>query len=131
MLHRAGLCEGFQRIDGSFLEDVETRERRAPHDVDVVTFYVLPEGLTQQEILEAIPNVVKSGPASTKVEFRVDGYLVDLGVPPSLLVERSTYWYGVWSHTRDLTWKGFVQVDLSPNEEKLREGGERHEPSTL
>ena len=34
-----GIIHGFQWIDGSFTENVEIREGRAPHDIDVVTFF--------------------------------------------------------------------------------------------
>ncbi len=37
-LHAIGLISGFQWIDGSFIEDIEFLEERAPQDVDVVTF---------------------------------------------------------------------------------------------
>jgi hypothetical protein len=33
-----GLDNGFQWIDGSFVEDVEKSRGRAPGDVDIVTF---------------------------------------------------------------------------------------------
>ncbi len=36
-LNQAGLCEGFQWLDGSFAELIELRERRDPRDLDVVT----------------------------------------------------------------------------------------------
>ena len=32
-----GLINGFQWLDGSFLEDIEVRESRPPKDLDVVT----------------------------------------------------------------------------------------------
>ena len=41
-LHAAGLVQGFQWLDGSFLEHIELTEGRAPNDIDVVTFYRLP-----------------------------------------------------------------------------------------
>lgn len=37
-LHGMGLVSGFQWLDGSFTEQVETLERRPPKDIDVVTF---------------------------------------------------------------------------------------------
>src|SRR5260370_40008152 len=38
ILHRFGATEGFQWLDGSFMEEVEVLERRAPKDIDVVSF---------------------------------------------------------------------------------------------
>jgi hypothetical protein len=34
-LRQAGLDRGFQWVNGSFTEDVETEQRRAPNDIDV------------------------------------------------------------------------------------------------
>ena len=42
-LHKMGFCNGFQWLDGSFLEDVEILERRPPKDIDVVSFLRAPE----------------------------------------------------------------------------------------
>ncbi len=45
-MHRIGLVSGFQWLDGSFLEDVETIEKREPRDIDVVTFFHTPNPLS-------------------------------------------------------------------------------------
>jgi hypothetical protein len=37
-LRALGFVGGFQWLDGSFVEDIEGREARPPHDIDVVTF---------------------------------------------------------------------------------------------
>jgi len=52
-----------------------------------------------------------------KNEYSVDAYLVDLGMDAELLVNRSAYWYSLWSHRRNQVWKGFVQIKLAPNED--------------
>lgn len=54
-LHAAGLNHGFQWVDGSFLEDVETNHRRDPEDVDVVTFFKLPETQSQESFAMWMP----------------------------------------------------------------------------
>ena len=33
-------------------------------------------------------------------------------VPPSQLSAWIAYWYSMWSHRRDGSWKGFLQLDL-------------------
>jgi hypothetical protein len=33
------------------------------------------------------------------------------------LIERATYWYGIWSHRRNGLWKGYLQLDLAPDED--------------
>ena len=51
-LHALDLVGGFKWLDGSFLEDIETVERRQPRDIDVVTFFRLPEGRSQKSLEE-------------------------------------------------------------------------------
>lgn len=113
--HDIGLVSGFQWLDGSFIEQIEIVEARPPRDIDVVTFFDMPVGMSQIDVLSLNPRLFKPEHRDEiKDEYHVDGQWVPLTVPPKRLVERSTYWYSVWGHRRDLTWKGFVQVDLSP-----------------
>jgi hypothetical protein len=98
VLYDVGLVQGFQWLDGSFLEDIETIEGRPPNDVDVVTFFRVPEGLTQQTIAQRAPHLLD--PATSKQQFRVDAYLESLDAASEGLVERVVYWYSVWSHRR-------------------------------
>jgi uncharacterized protein DUF6932 len=114
-LHAVGLDIGFQWLDGSFLEHVEQIENRAPNDVDVVTFYRLPVGMSESQFITNAGPLL--GNASVKTDYHVDGYWVDLGMEPELLTEQSIYWYSVWSHRRNQLWKGFVQVGLTPAED--------------
>jgi hypothetical protein len=116
-LHAAGLVQGFQWLDGSFLEHVERLERRGPNDVDVVTFYRLPPGISQAQL--AMKHVTLLDHGSVKAAYRVDGYLVHLGMDAERLTRQSAYWYSVWSHRRNQLWKGFVQVDLAPAEDPV------------
>jgi len=110
-LHSMGLVQGFQWLDGSFLEDVEVTESRAPRDIDVVTFYHLPTGQTQASLLSRNPSLF--GPQQTKFRFHVDAYFVQLDARmPESLVRDSAYWYSLWSHRRDGQWKGYLQIDL-------------------
>jgi hypothetical protein len=115
-LHAAGLVRGFQWVDGSFLEDVELIERRPPADIDVVTFYYLPVGSTQQQLLNASPQLFDH--ARTKTSFEVDAYFSELSSSPlEPLIRTVSYWYSLWSHRRDALWKGYLQLDLAPNED--------------
>lgn len=111
-LHHAGLVSGFQWLDGSFLEHVEELESRAPRDIDVVTFYCLPAGRSQQDVLNTSPATFSH--STVKGSFKVDAYVVDLGIQPERLARWSAYWYSMWSHRRNDQWKGFLQVDLAP-----------------
>jgi hypothetical protein len=115
-LHTLGLTSGFQWLDGSFLEEIETLENRPPRDIDVVTFYHRPDGISQQDLFRKNPQLFDL--SQVKSNFCVDGYLQEFkGSMPDMLVERTTYWYSMWSHRRDQLWKGFLQIDLASRED--------------
>jgi hypothetical protein len=109
-LHAHGALAGFQWLDGSFAENIESLEGRSPKDVDCVTFLWDPQGTIGGAMPEFLidHDVVHA--------FRmVDHYWVELNMlGPAQLVQNATYWYSVWSHRRNQVWKGFVEVDLAP-----------------
>ena len=109
----ADLVDGFQWIDGSFLERIEQIEDRDPHDIDVTTFFHLPNGQTQESLLTHAPWLANH--RDTQDLYGVHAYYVQLDVEKSeSIIEQATYWYSLWSHRRDGRWKGYVQIDLSP-----------------
>jgi hypothetical protein len=113
-LHRLGYSSGFQWLDGSFMEEVETIEKRAPRDIDVVTFVHAP--LAHADSDEDV-SVLEHD--SVKAAFKVDSYIVELDLlPPRELTSWSAYWYSMWSHRRNQAWKGFLQVEMAPTEDE-------------
>ena len=131
-LHTLGIVDGIQWVNGSFVEDVETRRGQiAPNDIDVVTFAYLPAGMTLSRFLQEAPRL--SNPIRTKNDYLVDGYIEPLPeLAPDELLRVAAYWYGLWSHTRtdvpnaSITtprseWKGFLQVSLAPTEDPIAE----------
>jgi hypothetical protein len=117
-LYQVGITQGFQWIDGSFIEDVERLENRAPNDLDIVTFFHLPHGMNQQELLQKYDYLFM--PDQIKQMYQIDGYICLLGEPmESRHVQQISYWYSMWSHRRNHVWKGFLQVGLSKNEDEL------------
>ena len=114
-LHQADVVSGFQWLDGSFLEDVETLENRPPRDMDVVNFLDLT-GLDQQTLVSQYG--VLFDQVQTKQMYSMDAYYVQIGgALDKNAVRRVSYWYGMWSHRRNDVWKGFVQVDLNPEQD--------------
>ena len=112
-LHTLGYHQGFQWLDGSFLEDVNTLERREPRDIDVVSFVRHPVECSPPPDLWA-----SIGHNMAKARFYVDSYFVEMDeITPEEIVARSAYWYSMWSHRRNDAWKGFLQVDLAPVED--------------
>lgn len=115
-IHAVGITSGFQWLDGSFLEQVEALEGRAPRDMDVVTFFDLPSGQDQRSLVQSHGKLFDQ--KHVKATYAMDAYFVVLGEPLDKgSVRRVSYWYSLWSHRRDGLWKGFVQVDLDPSQD--------------
>ena len=113
-LHKSGLSKGFQWINGSFVENVETNQNRDPNDIDVVTFFELPPGETEASLKTGFPHLFNH--KHIKQQFLTDSYYLPLGSdkPTSYFIRQSNYWYSMWAHQRDsLIWKGFLEIDLS------------------
>lgn len=115
-LHELGIEQGFQWLDGSFMEQVESLESRPPNDIDVVTFFRLPGGMDQKTLAAQHGDLFD--PEQTKAKYKVDAYPCILGEPTAgHHVKQIAYWYSMWSHRRNGIWKGFLQVELSPQED--------------
>ncbi len=112
-LYNAGIKEGFQWLDGSFMQDIETQESRPPNDIDVVTFLIIPDIFNESRVKELFDIQY------TKEEFFVDAYPFQLNLKyDKTAINSIAYWYSMWSHTRDGIWKGFLQVALEPSKDK-------------
>ncbi len=116
LLQQAGVGAGFQWVNGSFVEDVERIRGRPPADIDVVNFIYLPGGVSELDFYRSQGNIFNWD--YIKRHFSIDGYTVamDLSRPEMVLfaIRNAVYWYSVWSHTRDRQWKGYIELDLSP-----------------
>lgn len=110
-LRREGLTNGFQWVDGSFLEDVETRESRPPRDIDVVTVYWGYDLPFQAQLLTNFPEV--GNPALSKAHFSVDHYPFDASFDPTVTLEWTRYWILLFSHNRLGVWKGMLRIELN------------------
>ena len=121
-LRASGLQTGFQWIDGSFIEDIEKTRGRPPADIDVVTFTVLPAGVSPRAFQAQNSGLFDRN--STRLRFHCDAYFVDLGIGtrrPDLLVAQSRYWYGLFSHQRaSYLWKGMLQIDLFSDDDAVK-----------
>ena len=116
-LHKAGLIHGFQWIDGSFAENVEERSGRPPNDIDVVTFLYIPEGYTEEVFTHNFPGLIDK--VGLKNNYFVDAYYAPLNqITAEEIIKESTYWYSLWSHTRDGKWKGYLQIDLAASDDE-------------
>ncbi len=75
-LYQAGIQEGFQWIDGSFVENIEQVSGRPPNDIDVVTFFYVPDGYTGAALYQRNPRLFDS--EFVKDRCAMDAYFVQL-----------------------------------------------------
>ncbi len=112
--------EGFQWIDGSFVEDAEKTKGRPPGDVDVVTVARRPAHAADDVSWDAFVDDHLSDifdPDWTKGSFKCDAYPIDLDGDAEAVAEQSAYWFGLFSHQRvTLQWKGIVTVRLEDDD---------------
>lgn len=120
-LRGVGFEQGFQWIDGSFVEACEIVKSRPPGDVDVVSVLHRPQA--HQDPVAWGNFVALHGAAlldadHCKATYSCDAYFIDLDIFPREISEQSAYWFGLFSHQRDtFRWKGLVQVDLQSDDD--------------
>lgn len=111
-LREIEITEGFQWVNGSFSEDKERLQGCAPNDVDIVTFFKQPLGLTQSSLTPEQRGWL-SDPDKAKEKFSVHAYIAPLGQAlDNTGVREISYYYSLWSHTREDQWKGFLEIPL-------------------
>lgn len=110
-LRAEGLTNGFQWLDGSFLEDVERRENRPPKNLAVVTVYWGYDQAFQRQLLARFPEV--ANPALSKAAYSLDHYPFDAGFSPENTVDQTRYWILLFSHNRLGVWKGMLRIELN------------------
>jgi hypothetical protein len=114
-LSSVGIVQGFQWIDGSFVEDCETIRQRPPGDVDIVTFAYRPAVGDWGQFVSHHLDLFDS--TRTKAQFKCDAYYVDLHKRQHLIVTDTSYFNGLFSHQRDTQqWKGMLAVDLNSDD---------------
>jgi hypothetical protein len=111
LLVKEGLTQGFQWLDGSFLQDIETIENRPPRDLDVVTVFWGYDLEFQSNLAMNIPEF--ANPLLAKSTFSLDHYPFDASYHPEVTVELARYWISLFSHTRLLVWKGMLRLELN------------------
>jgi hypothetical protein len=118
-LRESGIVQGFQWLDGSFVEDVESNRGRPPADVDLVTFAFRPE-ITTEEWKTLVRNRDELfNPEASKDKFYCDAYYVDLDTNPINIVNQTRFWFGLFSHQKkSLLWKGMVQVSIQCSDDE-------------
>lgn len=122
-LRTLGFFNGFQWIDGSFLENVEATLGRPPADIDIVTFAYRPAGCEVEAnwrgLIQARSDVFD--PDESKSRYFCDAYFVDLSLEnPRYLINQTKYWFGLFSHQRDtFLWKGILEIPLTNDDSEV------------
>lgn len=113
-----GIIFGFQWVDGSFTQNIEVSEGRAPNDLDLVTFY---GNLTSDHLLMIKTHFPEfANPILSKNRFQIDHYNVDFTYTPEITVEYTKYWIQLFTHTRSNIWKGIIKLSLNtPSEDDI------------
>ena len=130
-LRSLGIVDGFQWIDGSFVEDCEKHRSRPPRDIDLVTFAERPP--VHRDIAAWKDFVTRNkslfDPSANKKNFLCDAYYEDLCLPSKTVVSRSRYWFGLFSHQRtSYLWKGLLVLPLNADDVHAQAllGGQSH-----
>lgn len=110
-LRSEGLTNGFQWVDGSFVQDIEALEGRPPNDLDVVTVYWGYDVKFQSGLVGRFPEV--ANPTLSRANFSLDHYPFDAGYSPELTLDQTRYWILLFSHNRLGVWKGILKIELN------------------
>ncbi len=110
---------GWQWLGGTFLEDVERLDSRAPKHLEVVTFVVRPPSI--HTLAEWATFVQQNNGLFDRVQarqaFSCDAQFVDLALGPYSVVTQARYWLGLFSHQQKTSvWKGMLEVHLLTND---------------
>jgi len=118
-LRGVGIHSGYQWLDGSFVEDVETNRGRPPSDIDIVTVAYRPPVPDWAQFVRM--NIALFDPDQVKAAHRCDAYFIDLGTAPHIVVRNTCYWFGLFTHQREtFLWKGMLLLPLSSDDALAR-----------
>jgi hypothetical protein len=116
-----GYADGVQFVDGSFVENVESREGRDPGDIDLFSFLVRPLHYRTNAALWATTGFAEwtreiADRNRNKMRFGLDTYAIAIDQFRALgLIDETMYWYSLFAHKRIThDWKGFVRIPLNP-----------------
>jgi hypothetical protein len=110
-IRAGGITNGYQWVDGSFVEHVEARDSKSPSDIDVVTVYWGYPLPVQVELMKIFPEF--SNPALAKQNFLVDHYPFDAGFSPVNTLDWTRYWCSLFSHNKKKIWKGMLRIEIN------------------
>lgn len=108
-----GFNDGYQWIDGSFVENVEVSQNRDPGDADIVTVAYRPASMSDREFDDFVENHVIFDRKAMKEQYLLDAIFIDMDIEPHLMIDNLTFYFSLFSHKREtFLWKGMLRVPL-------------------
>jgi hypothetical protein len=111
------IVDGFQWVDGHFLEAYEKRTRKPPENIRVVTFCI-PSPMVTDPNYARLAEPLKKGRA-TRAAFHVDHSLIPLNWPAQDIIEATRFQSAILSHSDNGVWKGYVRINLNTPDEDM------------
>lgn len=118
-LFEGGFVDGYQWIDGSFVEDVENTRGRPPSDIDVVTLFNRPlkfqnDPSAWYSAYASVLHLKFFETRNMKPVYKCDTFCIDLDAGHASLVRDTMYWGGLFTDIRGSTEKkGIVSIPLA------------------
>lgn len=115
-IHEVGITNGFQWVDGSFLENKEKALDQSPNDIDVATFFQVTSPNTEAKVQSSFPEFVDRKLA--KDNFRLDHLLLHItSLSPYDLIRNTNFISKLFSYSRRGVYKGMVEIHLNSIDE--------------
>jgi hypothetical protein len=116
LMHQLEWVDGFQWVDGAFLEKDGKRNGKAPDHIQVVTFSKDSALLHDPAYTEQFRPIRTR--KSTRATFSVDHALLNLEWPLLQVIDHTRHWGALLSHQREEgIWKGLLKIDLNTIED--------------
>jgi hypothetical protein len=112
LLHHLQITNGFQWVDGTFLEDGRHPKQKSPDHIQVVTFCHPSPLFAEPEFSDLVETLTSR--KATRTQFQVDHMPVLLSWPTETVIDHTRHWCGLLSHQRETgVWKGLLRIDLN------------------
>lgn len=105
------VVEGFQWVDGHFLEEYEKRTRKPPESIRVVTFCRTPKAIADPNYSSLFQPLMSR--RVTQATFHVSHQLISLGWPAHSIIEATRMQAAMMSHSDEGVWKGYIRIPLN------------------
>jgi len=123
-LRELGVVEGFQWLDGSFVENKEDLRGCPPNDLDLIMFIRRPMEAIDDESWHSLVRkhlhlFIRD---HIKQKFKLDAFVFELDASNiEVLLDRTRYFLQLFTHQRDTgIWKGMLRIGHQNTEQETR-----------